>query len=322
MAWLQLTFESNRESANTLSELLEQFGAVSVSLSASSNELLFGQGSSKSEDLWEQTRVTALLHEDTDLDTLIVVARNRVGADQIRQHQIELIEDRDWVSEYQQTHGPRIFGDQLCICPGWCTPPDHIPNILMLDPGLAFGTGTHDTTGMCLDWLVDHDVCGKQVIDYGCGSGVLALAALKLWLVDHDVCGKQVIDYGCGSGILALAALKLGAAHAWAVDIDAQALEATRANADRNQLSDQITIMHPDAIELPVVDMLLANVLLNPLKILATKFAGLVSADGVVVISGILATQAEECLAAYQSWFNMQTPVFRREWALLEGTRK
>jgi len=116
--------------------------------------------------------------------------------------------------------------------------------------------------------------------------------------------------------------LKLGAAHAWAVDIDAQALEATRANADRNQLSDQITIMHPDAIELPVVDMLLANVLLNPLKILATKFAGLVSADGVVVISGILATQAEECLAAYQSWFNMQTPVFRREWALLEGTRK
>jgi ribosomal protein L11 methyltransferase len=293
MAWLQLTFESNRESANTLSELLEQFGAVSVSLSASSNELLFGQGSSKSEDLWEQTRVTALLHEDTDLDTLIVVARNRVGADQIRQHQIELIEDRDWVSEYQQTHGPRIFGDQLCICPGWCTPPDHIPNILMLDPGLAFGTGTHDTTGMCLDWLVDHDVCGKQVIDYGCGSGVLALAALKL-----------------------------GAAHAWAVDIDAQALEATRVNADRNQLSDQITIMHPDAIELPVVDMLLANVLLNPLKILATKFAGLVSADGVVVISGILATQAEECLAAYQSWFNMQTPVFRREWALLEGTRK
>lgn len=293
MAWLQLTFESNRESANTLSELLEKFGAVSVSLSASSNELLFGQGSSKSEDLWEQTRVTALLHEDTDLDTLIVVARNRVGADQIRQHQIELIEDRDWVSEYQQTHGPRIFGDQLCICPGWCTPPDHIPNILMLDPGLAFGTGTHDTTGMCLDWLVDHDVCGKQVIDYGCGSGVLALAALKL-----------------------------GAAHAWAVDIDAQALEATRANADRNQLSDQITIMHPDAIELPVVDMLLANVLLNPLKILATKFAGLVSADGVVVISGILATQAEECLAAYQSWFNMQTPVFRREWAMLEGTRK
>jgi len=293
MAWLQLTFESNRESANTLSELLEKFGAVSVSLSASSNELLFGQGSSKSEDLWEQTRVTALLHEDTDLDTLIVVARNRVGADQIRQHQIELIEDRDWVSEYQQTHGPRIFGDQLCICPGWCTPPDHIPNILMLDPGLAFGTGTHDTTGMCLDWLVDHDVCGKQVIDYGCGSGILALAALKL-----------------------------GAAHAWAVDIDAQALEATRANADRNQLSDQITIMHPDAIELPVVDMLLANVLLNPLKILATKFAGLVSADGVVVISGILATQAEECLAAYQSWFNMQTPVFRREWALLEGTRK
>jgi ribosomal protein L11 methyltransferase len=293
MVWLQLTFASNRESARTLSELLEQFGAVSVSLSAISNELLVGQNSSESEALWEQTRVTALLHADTDLDTLIAVARNRVGADQIRQHHIELIEDRDWVSEYQQTHGSRIIKDLLCICPSWCRPPDHIPNHLLLDPGLAFGTGTHDTTSLCLDWLVDHDISGKQVVDYGCGSGILALAALKL-----------------------------GAAHAWAVDIDTQALEATRINADRNQLSDQITIMHPDKIDLPSVDVVLANILLNPLMDHAAKFAGLVTANGTVVVSGILATQVEECLAVYQSWFNMQTPVFSREWALLEGARK
>ena len=293
MAWLQLTFESNRESANTLSELLEQFGAVSVCLSAISNELLFGQDGSEAEELWEQTRVTALLHEDTDLDTLIVVARNRVGAGQIRQHHLELVEDRDWVSEYQQTHGIRVFGDRLCICPGWCTPPDHIPNILMLDPGLAFGTGTHDTTGMCLDWLVAHDISGKQIIDYGCGSGILALAALKL-----------------------------GAEHVWAIDIDPQALEATTANAEKNQLSEQITIMHPDEIKLPAIDILIANVLLNPLKDLSAKFAGLVLINGTVVLSGILANQADECLVAYQSWFNMQAPVFRREWALLEGVRK
>ena len=293
MAWLQLTFASNRESAQTLSELLEQFGAVSVSLSAISNELLVSQNNSESEELWEQTRVTALLHADADLDTLIAVARNRVGAGQIRQHRIELIEDRDWVSEYQQTHIPRIIKDQLCICPSWCTPPDYIPNLLLLDPGLAFGTGTHDTTSLCLDWLVDHDVSGKQVVDYGCGSGILALAALKL-----------------------------GAAHAWAVDIDAQALEATRVNADRNQLSDQVTIMHPDEIDLPAVEVVLANILLVPLMDLAAKFAGLTKANGTVVVSGILSTQVEECLAVYQSWFNMQTTVFSREWALLEGARK
>jgi len=293
MAWLQLTFASNRESARTLSDLLEQFGAVSVSLSATSNELLIDQNSPDSEDLWEQTRVTALLHTDTDLDALIAVARNRVGTDQIWHHHIELIEDRDWVSDFQQNYGSRIFKDQLCICPSWCTPPEQIPNILLLDPGLAFGTGTHDTTSLCLDWLIGHNVCGKQVVDYGCGTGILALAALKL-----------------------------GATHAWAVDIDEQALEATRINADRNQLADQITIMHPDEIDLPAVDVLLANILLIPLMDLAPKFAELVLEDGVVVITGILATQAEECLAAYQSWFNMQAPVFSREWALLEGARK
>jgi ribosomal protein L11 methyltransferase len=292
MAWLQLTFECNRESAKTLAELLEQFGAASVSLSAVSNEMLFGQCEPVSEELWERTRVTALLDDDSDLDTLLVVVRDRIGADHIKQHHIELIEDKDWVGEYQHTHGPKIFGDRFCICPGWCTPPENIPNVLMLDPGLAFGTGTHETTAMCLDWLIEHDIKNKQVIDYGCGSGILALAALKL-----------------------------GAAHAWAVDIDPQALDAAKANVERNQLSDRITIMHPDEGLLPASDVLLANVLLNPLKDLATKFAGLVSPGGNVVLSGILSTQAEECLAAYQSWFNMQTPVYQREWALLEGTR-
>ena len=292
MAWLQLTFDCNRESAKTLSELLEQFGAAAVTLSAVSSELLFGQGESVSEDLWEQTRVTALLDDDTDLDTLLVVVRDRIGADHIKDHQIELIENKDWVGEYQHTHGPKIFGDRFCICPGWCSPPENIPNVLMLDPGLAFGTGTHETTAMCLDWLIEHDIKNKQVIDYGCGSGILALAALKL-----------------------------GAAHAWAVDIDPQALEAAKANAERNQLSARITFMHPDEGVLPESDVLLANILLNPLRDLAAKFAGLVSPGGNVVLSGILSTQAEECLAAYQSWFNMQTPVYRREWALLEGTR-
>ena len=292
MAWLQLTLESNREDADKLSELLEQFGAISVSLSAISDELLFGQMDTGHEHLWEHTRVTALLYEDTDLDTLLVTLSKRAGHNHIFKHRIELLSDKDWVSEYQHAHGVRLFSDKFCICPSWCTPPDHVANILMLDPGLAFGTGTHDTTSLCLEWLIENDVQGKTVIDYGCGSGILALAALKL-----------------------------GAIKAIAIDIDPQALEATKVNAEKNQLMDRIIITLPDEIDIKAADILLANVLLNPLKELAPVLSRLVQPQGKIVLSGILAIQAEECLAVYQSWFNMNPPVFQREWAMLDGVR-
>ena len=292
MAWLQLTLESTREGANRLAELLEQFGAVSVSLSAISPERLFAESDNSNEILWEHTRVTALLHEETDLDILLVCLRSRAGADQIRNHRIDLLPEQDWVGNYQQTYGPKIFSDKLCICPSWCVTPENVPQVLMLDPGLAFGTGAHTTTSLCLEWLVERDITGKQIIDYGCGSGILALAALKL-----------------------------GAAHAFAVDIDPQALEAAQANAEKNSLKDRMTIAQPGEVELPPVEILVANVLLNPLLDLAPKFAGLVLPHGWIVLSGLLATQAEECLAAYQSWFNMESPEFRREWCRLQGSR-
>lgn len=292
MAWLQLSLESNRVDAEKLSELLEQFGAISISLSAISDELLFDQ-EPETEQLWEGTRVTALLHEDTDLDTLLVTLNKRAGNNHILRHQIELLPDKDWVSDFQNSHGIRLFSDKLCICPGWCSPPENISNVLMLDPGLAFGTGTHDTTSMCLEWLVENDVKGKTIIDYGCGSGILALAALKL-----------------------------GASRAYAIDIDPQALEATRANAVKNQLIDHITISLPGEFDLKPSDILLANVLLNPLKDLAPLFAGLLHTKGKIVLSGILSVQAEECLVTYQPWFNMKSPVYQREWAMLEGVRR
>lgn len=293
MTWLQLSLDSNREDAEQLAELLDQFGAISVSLSAISDELLFGQEEKDDEQLWESTRVTALLHEDTDLDTMLVTLNNRVGNNHILGHQIQLLPDKDWVSDFQHSYGVRLFSDKLCICPSWCTPPDNITNILMLDPGLAFGTGTHDTTSMCLEWLIENDVNGKTVIDYGCGSGILALAAVKL-----------------------------GASTASAIDIDPQAVEATRENARKNGLTERITAFFPDEAELEEVDILLANVLLNPLKDLALLFSSLVLPQGKIVLSGILATQAEECLAAYVPWFDMKPPEFRCEWALLEGVRR
>ena len=293
MSWLQLILESDPGSAEQLSELLEQFGAVSVSMSAVSDEKIFGQAIEKDTVLWQQTRVVALLHEDTDLDTLLVCMRNRVGADRIGKHEISILEDRDWVNEFKFGHGVKIFADCLCVCPSWCElPRDDIAHII-LDPGLAFGTGTHETTAACLEWLASNDVKNKSVIDYGCGSGILALAAAKL-----------------------------GAEKVYAVDIDPQALQATEENAQRNSITDQLVIAHPDDIQLPVVDVLVANVLLNPLQELANHFSELVQPCGDLVLSGLLSTQAEECLEAYQSWFNMDEPVFKQEWSLLHGTRK
>lgn len=292
MSWLQLTLESDFESAEQLSELLEQFAAVSVSLSAVSDEKKSGQAIEKDPFLWRQTRVVALLHEDTDLDTLLVCLRNRVGAERIGRHEISILEDRDWVSEYKLGHGVKIFADRLCVCPRWCELPRGDIAHIILDPGLAFGTGTHETTSACLEWLAQSDLKGKSVIDYGCGSGILALAAVKL-----------------------------GAEKVYAVDIDPQALQASEENAKRNAITDQLVIVHPDDIQLPAVDVLLANILLKPLQRLAHHFADLVQSSGDLVLSGLLSTQAEECLEAYQSWFNMDQAVFKQEWSMLHGTR-
>lgn len=294
MAWLQLVLESNKDGAKLASELLEQFGAISVSLSALDRQLIFEQGPApdQEEQLWDHTQVTALLHEDTDLDVMLAILRKRLGASLLHNQKITLLPDKDWVSEYQQSHGPRIFGDKLCVCPGWRTPPDDIDHVLMLDPGLAFGTGSHETTSLCLDWMVANNIRGKQVVDYGCGSGILAIAAVML-----------------------------GADHAWALDIDPQALQSASVNAENNRVADKLTIEMPDKAIIPPVDILIANILLNPLQELAERFAELLLPGGNIVLSGILANQAEDCMAVYKSWFNMDAPVFKREWAMLTGHR-
>ena len=266
----------------------------SVSLSASDRQLIIGQfpDPDQEEQLWDHTQVTALLHEDTDLDVMLASLRKRLGPLLSGKVKISPLPDRDWVREYQDSHGPRIFGDKLCVCPGWHIPPDNIENILMLDPGLAFGTGSHETTGLCLDWMVANSIKGKQVIDYGCGSGILAIAAVML-----------------------------GADHAWALDIDPQALQSASVNAENNQVADKLTIAMPDEVIVPPVDILIANILLNPLQELAERFAELLLPGGNIVLSGILANQAEECLVAYKPWFNMGPPEFKREWAMITGFR-
>lgn len=294
MAWLQLTLETGKDHADELADLLKVYGAHSVSLSAQSDETLFSEPGANQEPLWQRTRLSAILDEDIDLDTLLVCLTHRAGNSAIVNTHINKIGERDWVQSCQEAQGPKVYANRLCVCPSWSSPPANIPHILTLDPGLAFGTGSHATTSLCLEWLASQDLRGQRLLDYGCGSGILALSALLL-----------------------------GADQVYAVDIDTQALTATRQNAEKNGLESRLQILHPDKLgtEEVEVNVLVANILLNPLIELAASFADLVSPGGQLLLSGLLAQQTGECLGVYRDWFNMQAPVFRDEWAMLEGRR-
>ncbi|MEM6998424.1 MAG: 50S ribosomal protein L11 methyltransferase [Pseudomonadota bacterium] len=291
MSWLQLELVTGKSEADTLTELLEQMGAVSVTLSANSDEPVFDQHG-EANQLWQNTRIQALLHPDTDLDILLVCIKNRVGAEKLTQHKIKMIKDKDWVSEYKSHHQPVLFADRIWISPSWCEMPESEKPTITLDPGLAFGTGSHPTTALCIQWLAENDIKDKTVIDYGCGSGILAMAAAKL-----------------------------GARHVYAVDIDPQAVNAASENVSTNKLENTIRVGLVDQMELPIADVLLANILMNPLIGLIMTFSSLTHANSQLVLSGLLHTQAEECQSAYSAYFSMQTAVYKDEWARLEGCR-
>jgi ribosomal protein L11 methyltransferase len=203
------------------------------------------------------------------------------------------VEDKDWEREWMDDFRPLQFGSRLWIVPSWHQPPDPDAANLSLDPGLAFGTGTHPTTALCLEWLDGQDVGGQQVIDYGCGSGILGLAALLL-----------------------------GADHVTGVDTDQQALEASRENARRNEVDEsRLDLYLPGDEPGTVADVMLANILAQPLIGLAPHLAGKVKAGGHLVLSGILSSQAREVMAAYEPWFIMDEPEQREEWIRLTGRR-
>jgi ribosomal protein L11 methyltransferase len=188
---------------------------------------------------------------------------------------------------------PMQFGPKLWICPSWCEAPDPSAVNILLDPGLAFGSGTHPTTSLCLQWLALHDLAKKQVIDYGCGSGILAIAAAKL-----------------------------GAAKITAVDLHPQALEATFDNATQNGVAEKIVIVSPEEFIEEPCDVLLANILAGPLMQLAPTFSTLVKPGGHLVLSGILHEQVPAILNCYASWFELSEPVFLEEWSLIHGVRR
>lgn len=291
MAWLRLTLEVPAPHVDAVTEFLEQFNAVSVSFRPASCEPLFA-GVEEAPVLWRKTYISALIDADTDMDILLVCLRNRIGNNNILSQRVDQVQDQDWIQSYRHNIIPLVVAERLCIRPSWLSSESEYEHTIVLDPGLAFGSGTHATTRMCLDWLAGNDIKDNVVIDYGCGSGILALAAAKL-----------------------------GARHVYAVDIDPQALEATRENVLINGLENEITVLVPDSDTPPEADVLVANILLKPLLDLADLFVTLVANQGRIVMSGILSTQAQECLETYGRWFKMDAPRYRDEWALIYGHR-
>ena len=270
MAWLQITFTVAASVANDFSEQLEQFGALSITLQDAADQPLY-EPDLNSTPLWDLTQIVGLFADDADVQAL--AARLQPQPD----YRIEVLEEQDWLRLCQRDFKPTCFGKRLWICPSWSTAPEPDALNIALDPGLAFGTGTHPTTALCLAWL------DKQ----------------------ESLAGEQWIDYGCGSGILGIAALKLGAKMVWGVDTDPQALQASLDNAFKNNVAAQFPLCLPPQLPAQKADGILANILANPLCELQATLADLIKPKGFIVLSGILAEQREQVSSAYQANFDL-----------------
>jgi ribosomal protein L11 methyltransferase len=288
--WFQLKIEHcPSQEIEQLSEELEEFGALSIMLTDKNDNPVL-EPEPGTTPLWPEVVIQALFAE---------VFQAQHTRDHVLQTypeltcSLEILEDKDWERAWMDDFKPQRFGQRLWICPTWSTPPDPNAVNLMLDPGLAFGTGTHPTTALCLTWLEQ--------------------AHLK---------NKSVIDYGCGSGILSLAALKLGAAEVHAVDIDKQALQATQNNALANELDERkLLIDMPEALHKPA-DLIIANILLAPLTLLKERFQQLLNPKGMLIVSGILEEQALELIETYSSIFTAVHQENLNGWSLLAFTHK
>jgi len=292
MDWIELKLALGKLDPDKAEEALLEAGALSVTLDDAGDEPLYEPDPLKP-PLWSQTRLTALFPADADLDGVRAFLLAQLGLKHLPEHSIEALPDRDWVREWLKDFKPMRFGKRLWVVPTGYTPPDPAAVNLLLDPGLAFGTGTHATTSLCLEWL----------------DG----AALA---------GASVIDYGCGSGILAIAAARLGAKYVLAVDHDPQALTATRDNATRNGVSPLIRPYPPEALPDTQVDILLANILAGPLKELAPRFARRLKPGGRLVLSGILGEQEPELRTAYGAHFGDFSTEKRGDWLRITAVRR
>lgn len=287
MAWVQFICHTSPDKAEALSEALSECGAAAVTFEDEADQPIYEPDLGET-PLWADTRLTALFDaENSEQSVLDMLA---AMLPEVPRFRVEAVEDKDWEREWMANFQPIQFGDKLWIVPSWHKAPDEQAVNILLDPGLAFGTGTHATTALCLNWLDQADLKGKYVIDYGCGSGILAIAAALL-----------------------------GAERVIGVDTDPQALEATRENARRNGV--EVEAYLPGNCPDEPCDLLLANILAGPLQNLAPRFANLCKPSTQLVLSGILQSQADEVAESYAPWFMMQPAVSREDWVRLTGER-
>ena len=292
MDWRQ--FVMNLESLHPaeVEELLARHGAVAVTLSDAADDPVLEPAPGET-PLWTDTRITGLFPGDTNLDLLQQDILQSFDIDELPQFHIEKLPDRVWEREWLKNFKAMKFGDRLWVSPHEHTGPFGDDVVIRLDPGLAFGTGTHATTALCLTWLDSLDLPGKQVLDMGCGSGILAIAALLL-----------------------------GAEAATGMDIDPQAITATESNAAANDVAEHLTTTRNLEDCGQDFDVLVANILAGPLVDLAPSLAEKITHNGVIALSGILEEQLDAVRAAYEPWFALAAPVVNDGWVLLTGTRR
>lgn len=291
MAWRQLVIEAGDLDVEALSAFFETQGALSVTLVDAGDQPLF-EPDPGTTPLWSSTRLTALFDDDVDLAPVREAFGRSFG--EASQRLVEQgLADQDWERSWLDRFQPMRFGEHLWVCPAGQRPPRAAGQVLVdLDPGLAFGTGTHPTTALCLEWLDRHPPVDCRVLDFGCGSGILAIAALKL-----------------------------GAAAVWAADIDPQALWATRENARRNRVAERLNTGLPADVKGQRFAVLLANILANPLIELAPRLAEVLEPGGRLVLSGILSEQADAVRRAYEPWVSFAPLAVQQDWVRLEGIK-
>jgi len=290
--WRQFVMNLESIEADLVEAVLLGHGAHSVTLTdAGDNPVL--EPAPGETPLWNETRVTGLFDAGTDFKALNVDLKRVLELEELPPNHVEILADRAWEREWLKDFGPMRFGRRLWVIPGDHAIPSEDAVVVRLDPGLAFGTGTHPTTALCLEWLDTIDVLDKTVFDFGCGSGVLGVAACKL-----------------------------GALFVEGTDIDLQAVTASRQNALRNQVEDRLTATQTIPDDSGPFDIVIANILAGTLIENASFIADKVKMGGALALSGVLSEQAGEVMTAYQEWFDFEPPAIKDNWARLTGKRR
>jgi ribosomal protein L11 methyltransferase len=296
MAWQSLKIAVDAHTADILGDALMELGALSIGIEdahagTEREQAIFGEPGEPPAGMWQESVLSAMFDKEVDVERVLREAVDAGHLKTIPPHVVEAVPEQDWVRQTQAQFDPIKISDRLWIVPTWHSAPDPYAVNLVLDPGLAFGTGSHPTTRLCLQWL-DRNILG----------------------------GESVLDYGCGSGILAIAAMKLGARRAVGVDIDPQAIQASLANAAQNGVAAEFFL--PDAAPRMEADIVVTNILANPLKVLAPMLAHTIRPGGLIALSGILAEQAQDVMATYREWFDLGVAGEAEGWVCLAGTRR